>query len=85
MWQYRTDMPTVLRDGPYRFFFYAGDRDEPPHIHVERDSNVAKFWLDPLRMQMSGGFNKIEISRIENLVEENREILAGSWNEFFNC
>ena len=25
-------MPTVLRVCPYRFFFYAGDRDEPPHV-----------------------------------------------------
>jgi hypothetical protein len=30
-------MPIVLRIGPYRFFFYAGDRPEPPHIHVERE------------------------------------------------
>ena len=38
----REDMPTILRVGPYRFFFYAGDRDEPEHIHVERDDNVTK-------------------------------------------
>jgi len=36
-------MPTILRIGPYRFFFYAGDRDEPLHIHVERDDNVQNF------------------------------------------
>jgi len=30
-------MPTVLRAGPYRFFFYASDRPEPPHIRVERE------------------------------------------------
>src|SRR5262245_19824181 len=30
-------MPTVLRVGPFRFFFYAGDGGEPPHVHVERD------------------------------------------------
>ncbi|MDP3297850.1 MAG: DUF4160 domain-containing protein, partial [Thermodesulfovibrionia bacterium] len=48
-------MPTVLRVGPYRFFFYAGDRDEPQHIHVERDDKIAKFWLDPVRLQSSGG------------------------------
>ncbi|MGH8747327.1 MAG: DUF4160 domain-containing protein, partial [Burkholderiales bacterium] len=34
-------MPTALRKGPYRFFFYAGDRNEPVHVHVERDDNVA--------------------------------------------
>jgi hypothetical protein len=50
-------MPTVLRNGPDRFFFYSGDRDEPPHIHVERDNDIAKFWLDPVRLQNSGGFS----------------------------
>jgi hypothetical protein len=77
-------MPTVLRIGPYRFFFYAGDRDEPQHIHIERDNNVAKFWLDPVRAQTSGGFSRSETKRIQSLVEKNREVLAGSWNEFFN-
>ena len=41
--------------GPLPFFFYAGDRQEPPHIHVERDDKIAKFWLDPVRLQRSGG------------------------------
>ena len=38
-------MPTILRVGPYRFFFYAGDRNEMPHMHVERERFIAKFWL----------------------------------------
>ena len=77
-------MPTVLRNGPYRLFFYAGDRDEPPHVHVERDNNIAKFWLDPVRLQNSGGFNRTELNRIQKLVDENREDLLRSWNEYFN-
>jgi Domain of unknown function (DUF4160) len=77
-------MPTVLRSGPYRFFFYAGDRDEPPHIHVERDDNIAKFWLDPVRLQNSGGFSRTEINRIQQLVAINREELLRSWHEYFN-
>lgn len=52
-----TSMPTVLRVGPYRFFFYAGDGDEPPHIRVERDDCEAKVWLDPIRLERSGGFS----------------------------
>jgi Domain of unknown function (DUF4160) len=76
-------MPTVLRSGPYRFFFYAGDRDEPPHVHVERDSNIAKFWIDPVRLQNSGGFSRTEINRIQKLVEENRIALRESWDEFY--
>lgn len=84
MSQYRAGMPTVLRIGPYRFFFYAGDREEPQHVHVERDNNLAKFWLAPVRLQTSGGFSRSDISRIRNLVEDNSEMLARSWNEYFN-
>lgn len=76
-------MPTVLRVGPYRFFFYAGDRDEPIHIHVERDDNVVKYWLDPVRLQTSGGFGSAELRRIQRIVEENRENLIEAWYEYF--
>ena len=76
-------MPTVLRHGPYRFFFYSSDRNEPPHIHVERDDNVAKFWLDPVRLQSSGGFSRVEIGRIEKLVIEHQQELLEAWNAYF--
>lgn len=39
-------MPTVLRVGPYRFFFYSYDLGERMHIHVICGRNEAKFWLD---------------------------------------
>jgi len=77
-------MPTILRTGPYRFFFYSGDREEPPHIHVEREARKAKFWLTPVRLQNSGGFSRQEINRIHRLVEENKTHLLKSWDEFFN-
>ena len=72
-------MPTVLRIGPYRFFFFAGDRSEPLHIHVERDGNTAKFWLDPVRIQSSGGFNRQEIGKISKIIYENEY-----WKNFKN-
>ncbi|HHT9127083.1 MAG TPA: DUF4160 domain-containing protein [Candidatus Brocadiia bacterium] len=77
-------MPTALRIGPYRFFFYAGDSNEPPHIHVERDDNKAKFWLDPVKLQSSGGFNRTEINQIQKHIEENQEHLLRIWNEYFS-
>jgi hypothetical protein len=77
-------MPTVLRIGPYRFFFYAGDRDEPAHVHVERDDCEAKFWLDPVRLVHSFGFPSNEINKIEAIVGDNAQNLLDSWNEFFN-
>ena len=76
-------MPTVLRIGPYRFFFYAGDRDEPPHVHAERERSTAKFWLRPVRLQRSQGFGNVEVNRILRLVEENQDALLRSWHEYF--
>ena len=77
-------MPTVLQLGPFRFYFYAGDVGEPPHVHVERDDCEAKFWLDPVRLEDSRGFHRKEINRIRDLIEEHREQLMESWNEFFH-
>lgn len=74
-------MPTVLRSGPYRFFFYSADCDEPPHIHVERDENEAKFWLDPVSEAYNWGFPAAEIRKIRKLVEENLNTLLRAWHE----
>jgi len=76
-------MSTVLRVGPYRFSFYAGNRGEPAHIHVERDVKVAKFWLSPIRLQCSGRFNRAEIRRIRALVQTHRALLLESWDDYF--
>ena len=77
-------MPTIFRSGPYRFFFYASDRYEPHHIHVERDDKVAKFWLDPIRLQNSGGFNRFELKQIHSIMTENQDALMEAWNEYFS-
>lgn len=76
-------MPTVLRVGPYRFFFYAGDRAEPIHVHVERDQFVAKFWVKPVRLSKSGGFNRSELLEVQKIVKQHQEELERKWNEYF--
>ncbi|WP_027877746.1 DUF4160 domain-containing protein [Meiothermus cerbereus] len=76
-------MPTVLRLGPYRFFFYANENDEPAHIHVQRDRALAKFWLKPVAYASSSGFSAQELSKLFRLVEENRVAIEEAWNEFF--
>ncbi|NTW54080.1 MAG: DUF4160 domain-containing protein [Chlorobaculum sp.] len=78
-------MPTVYKSGPYRFFFYAGDRNEPYHIHVERDDKLAKFWLDPIRLQNSGGFRRFELKEIRRIIELQQEFFMEAWNEYFGC
>jgi hypothetical protein len=37
--------------------------------------SVAKFWLDPVRLQNSNGFGRREIARIRMLVNEHQKEL----------
>ncbi|MDE0223890.1 MAG: DUF4160 domain-containing protein [Gammaproteobacteria bacterium] len=81
----KRDRPTVLRHGPYRFYSYSNDADEPVHVHVERDAGAAKFWVDPVRVQRSGGFARSEILRITRLVREHREQIMEAWDDYFGA
>ena len=49
-------MPTVLRIGPYRFFFYVNENDELAHIHIQHERALAKFWPRPVAYASSTGF-----------------------------
>lgn len=74
-------MPTVLRAGPYRVYFYSHDLGEPPHVHVDRDDLSAKFWLDPVSMARNLGFRPKELRAIERLLAENEAALLAAWND----
>lgn len=75
-------MPTVLREGPYRFFFFGADCIEPAHLHVQRDRLVAKIWLHDLSFADTGGFSARELARIMAIVRDRKASLQESWNEY---
>ena len=77
-------MPTVLREGPYSFVFFSSDQDEPIHIHVERDRQIAKFWLQPVSLAKNKGFRKHEVDRITRLVLQYEEMFVEAWHDYFN-
>jgi hypothetical protein len=76
-------MPTVLRSGPYRFYFYSHEPKEPPHIHVDRDDLSAKFWLSPVQLAGNFGFRAHELREIQSMVRDSRQRFLEAWNEFF--
>jgi hypothetical protein len=76
-------VPTALRAGPYRFYFYSHEPNEPPHVHVDRDELSAKFWLIPVALAANFGFSAKELSRVESLVEVNRDEFLEAWNGHF--
>jgi len=75
-------MPTVLRVGRYRFFFFSNEGQEPPHIHVRAGGDEVKFWLSPVQLVANYGFNARELNRVESLVERHRAELLEAWHEY---
>jgi hypothetical protein len=55
-------VPTVMKLKGFRFFFFSNDASEPVHIHVESDDKYAKFWLEPVQLAKSVGYNARELS-----------------------
>jgi hypothetical protein len=74
-------MPTVLRSGPYRFYFYSNERNEPPHVHIRRDNSFAKFWLSPTALAGSKRLTSRELRTIQGIIEEHRDDFLEAWNE----
>ncbi len=75
--------PTVLQADGYRFFFYARDKDEPVHVHVEKADGRAKFWLVPVAVANRQGFADHEITAITRLIVEHYQELVDGWHAFF--
>jgi hypothetical protein len=55
-------MPTVLRWGSYRAFFYSNEGNEPPHVHVRAGNCEAKFWLHDFDVAINAGFQLTKLA-----------------------
>lgn len=75
--------PVALRSGPYRLYFYSHEANEPPHVHVDRDEQSAKFWLSPVSLAYNLGFSPRELRKIETIVTDNRQDLLEEWHGYF--
>ena len=78
-------MPLALQVGPYRFLFFSSDRGEPIHIHVKRDSQIAKFWLSPIKLEKNYGFKEHELNKIAMIIRENKDVLVEAWHDHFDA
>jgi hypothetical protein len=77
-------VPTVLIVGPYRFYFYSHEPNEPPHIHVDRDDASAKFWLKKVALAHSLRFAKKELNELHELVSKHQKPLLDKWYGYFS-
>lgn len=79
-------MPVVFRHNGYRFHFFSneGDPREPPHIHVTRFPETAKFWLRPdVNVGYNKGFTARELSQLSAIILQRREEIEEAWHDHF--
>lgn len=78
-------MPTVFRHDGFRFFFYSneGDPREPVHVHVMKGDGEAKFWVKPIAVARSSGFDARTLRRLAQLVAENAAEIERAWHDHF--
>lgn len=76
-------MPTLLRIGAFRFYFFSHEPNEPPHVHVDRGNATIKVWLESLEIAKSRGFRAHEMNGIVAMVEAHRSEFLEAWHEYF--
>ena len=76
--------PTILKIGPYRFFFNSREEIRP-HIHVSCPAGVAKFWLEPIVSLASYyRLSPRELRHIEEIVREKEDDFKSAWDQHFS-
>ena len=76
-------MPTLFIIFGFRFMFYSIDHT-PIHIHVIKDGCEAKYNIEPVELVFNHGFKRHDLSLIESIVLENKEIIIDRWRSYFN-
>lgn len=76
-------MPTILRHGPYRFYFYSHEPNEPPHVHIDCGNLSAKFWLEPVALARDMGYAAHQLRELRELIELHHIELLEAWHGYF--
>jgi hypothetical protein len=77
-------MPEIFRQEGFVVFFYANEGQEPIHVHVRRAGGFAKFWIEPIALEFAQGMKTKELSRAEELIAANVDLIGRKWNEVFH-
>ncbi|HEY0971102.1 MAG TPA: DUF4160 domain-containing protein [Gemmatimonadales bacterium] len=75
--------PTVLRDGPFRLFFFSRE-EERVHVDVAHPDGEAKFWLEPgIELAVFIGLSSRQIADAEGVVRRHQEEIRHAWTRHF--
>jgi hypothetical protein len=72
-------MPTVYREGGFRFFMWPNDH-RPPHVHVEYGGGDAVIEIGSLDVRDVHELRFPDVRRAIAIVQANRETLLNHWS-----
>ena len=76
-------MPTVLKIGSFRFFFFSRE-EERMHIHITCPDGEAKFWLEPeIELAKNHKLSRVQLKKIEHIIEEHYDEFCSAWKRYF--
>lgn len=76
-------MPILFYYLGLKFYFFSNDH-EPIHVHVSAGDAEAKFRVVPnIELIENCGLKLREIRQALMAIEENKEVIAERWNEYF--
>lgn len=75
--------PTVLRIGPFRFFFFSREESRM-HVHVATADGEAKFWLEPeIAQAQNCGSSVQQLRSAQGHVEVHADEFRAAWKAHF--
>lgn len=76
-------VPTVLREGQFRFFFFSREETRI-HVHVSHPDGEAKFWLSPsVQLVTSVGLNQRQLREAQSVIETHLGEIKHAWHSHF--
>jgi len=75
--------PTVVRDGPFRLFFFSREETRI-HVHVAHPDGEAKFWLTPtVQVAVNLGLSPAQLRQAQAVVELHMSEIENAWRRHF--
>jgi hypothetical protein len=76
--------PTIVRDGPFRLFFFSREESRI-HVHVAHSDGEAKFWLTPdVTLATSTGLTPRQLNEAKLVVQVHLKEINDAWIHHFS-
>jgi len=75
--------PTILREGPFRRFFFSRE-EARMHVHVAHPDGEAKFWIEPdLTTNVVIGLSPGQVAEAQDIVRRHLPEIRDAWVRHF--